>query len=400
MRRNQNKTVASSQRGISLVELLIAISLGLFLTWGATQAYLVGKQTYSMQQALSRIQENGRMVHELMAYEVRNAGSIGCVSRMLMENSSTGTGCSSGVSMLNSPNSVEYNFGNIVYGINDADGSPTSGQPFAGTGGLSPAPKAQTDVLLVRGISSTAATQLSGNTTGNGSGSFPVMLNAAPDGSGCVDGGICNNDILVLSDCVKAKIFQVTNVGGGAAFAHAVSARNQCSQWTGTVPFMAGAQVAKMYNNFYYVANNVAGRPALYMAGLDGVGTELLEGVEDMQIEYGVGKEDQTPCTDASQLGTGYEIDQYKTADQVTAQEWSAWDELLCDTATPRRAVVAVRYSLLVRSEDWVLDAPQHYNFNGVDYVGGVQGTVATAASDRRLRQIFTTTVSIRNQVK
>lgn len=398
MKLHKQNMALASQRGISLLELLISISLGLFLTWGATQAYLLGKQTYSMQQALSRIQENGRMVHELMAYETRNAGSIGCVSRMLMENSSTGSGCTSGVSMLNNPTSVEYNFGNIVYGINNVDGSPTAGQPFAGPG-LNPAPKAQTDVLLVRGVLSGTAAPLSLDTAPNGVGNFTVQPTGAPSGS-CANNGMCVNDILVVSDCVKAKVFQLTAMTGGSVLSHNVSSRNQCNQWQGNIRFAAGAPVSKMYNNFYYIANNPAGRPALYMAGLDGVGTELLEGVEDMQIEYGVGAEDQTPCTVAGQLGTGYVIDQYKTADQVTAKEWSAWDELLCDLASPRRAVVAVRYSMLVRSEDWVLDAPQQYNFNGVDYVGGVQGTAATPASDRRLRQIFTTTVSIRNQVK
>lgn len=386
----------SSQRGLSLIELIISISLGLFLTWGATQSFLVGKQTYSMQQALSRIQENGRMAHEFMAYDIRNAGSIGCGSRLLLQNASSGNGCSNGVSMTNNPTSVDYYFGRIVYGVNDTPNASNLGQTFAGPG-LVPAPKANTDVLLVRGVSAERSVELSGDSTPTGSGNFSVTM-TSNDGGGCFS-GICVNDIVALTDCAKAKIFQVTNMGGGTAISHGVSTVNQCAVWSGSSAFKAGAQLYRMYNNFYYIAENAANRPALYTAGINGVGTELLEGVEDMQIEYGIGSEDVTPCTTAGVTGSGYIINQWKSADQVTAAEWDAWDEQLC-SPTPRTAVVAVRYSLLMRSEEWVLDAPQAYNFNGVDYVGGVQGTAPTAASDRRLRQIFTTTVSVRNQVK
>ena len=44
-RQNLTHHALRSQQGLSLVELLVAMALGLFLTWGATQAFLTGKQT-------------------------------------------------------------------------------------------------------------------------------------------------------------------------------------------------------------------------------------------------------------------------------------------------------------------------------------------------------------------
>ncbi|RYZ81289.1 MAG: prepilin-type N-terminal cleavage/methylation domain-containing protein, partial [Moraxellaceae bacterium] len=45
------------QKGLSLVELMIAITLGLILMSGVVKVFLNSKSTYSTQQALSRIQE-------------------------------------------------------------------------------------------------------------------------------------------------------------------------------------------------------------------------------------------------------------------------------------------------------------------------------------------------------
>ena len=65
----------AAQQGLSLVELMVAIALGLFLSWGAIQAFLSGKQTYSTQQALSRIQENARLVQDFLGFDIRSDGT-------------------------------------------------------------------------------------------------------------------------------------------------------------------------------------------------------------------------------------------------------------------------------------------------------------------------------------
>jgi carbonic anhydrase len=52
---------------------------------------------------------------------------------------------------------------------------------------------------------------------------------------------------------------------------------------------------------------------------------------------------------------------------------------------------VAIRYSLLLRSEDQLLETPQAYTYNGV--------ITTPPATDRRLRQVVTGTISIRSRL-
>lgn len=383
MKQYSYNSLPALQRGLSLVELLIAIALGLFLVWGAMQAYLTSKQTYSMQQSLSRVQETGRMAHEFLSFDIRNAGNTGCGTNNLQENADTGDGCADGVNMLEGDTTIDLDFSNSVYGVDDVDGSATAGQAFSGAG-LDPAPKKGTDMFVVRG-SFSSGVRLTDTAKANDA-NFTVNV-VSDDGNGCYS-GMCPGDILVVTDCVKSKIFQATKLNqSGELVLHDKSGQNKCAAWGGNganaPAFNDGAQILKMSSTFYYVADNPDGRPALYKRGLTGAAVELLEGVEDMQLEFGIGEN----------LGDGYVIKEYKTANNVNPNEWDAWDG-------DDFAVIAVRYSLLVRSEDSGLDAPQVYSFNGKDYVGGVEGTAIAADSDRRLRQVFTSTVGLRNRVR
>ena len=51
---------ATLQSGISLIELMIAMALGLFLILGATQIYIDNKKSYAFQQSQSENQEGSR----------------------------------------------------------------------------------------------------------------------------------------------------------------------------------------------------------------------------------------------------------------------------------------------------------------------------------------------------
>lgn len=65
------------QRGLSLVELLIAMALGLALLAGVLQVVLGSKRSYQHGVALAELQENGRFALEAMAQDLRNAGFRG-----------------------------------------------------------------------------------------------------------------------------------------------------------------------------------------------------------------------------------------------------------------------------------------------------------------------------------
>lgn len=67
-------SAAGSQRGLTLVELMVALVLGLFLLAVVGTLFLGSKQTYRTQENLARMQENGRFVLDLLGRNVREAG--------------------------------------------------------------------------------------------------------------------------------------------------------------------------------------------------------------------------------------------------------------------------------------------------------------------------------------
>lgn len=109
------------QQGLSLVELLIAMALGLMLTVGALQMMLSSQTMFSTTDSLSRIQENGRFALEFISKNVRMAGydSDEQGNLFLDANTLNGAGANSDqFAVLLNPNDDEDCLGNAV-GAND-----------------------------------------------------------------------------------------------------------------------------------------------------------------------------------------------------------------------------------------------------------------------------------------
>lgn len=64
------------QRGLSIVELLVAVVISMLLMTGVVQVFLSSKQTYASNEAASRLQENGRFALEFIAQSARHAGYV------------------------------------------------------------------------------------------------------------------------------------------------------------------------------------------------------------------------------------------------------------------------------------------------------------------------------------
>lgn len=62
------------QRGLTLIEMMVAMAIGVFLTWGAIQMYASSKRNYTASESMSRLQENGRFALETIEPDVRMAG--------------------------------------------------------------------------------------------------------------------------------------------------------------------------------------------------------------------------------------------------------------------------------------------------------------------------------------
>jgi type IV pilus assembly protein PilW len=67
----------SRQRGVSVVELMVAMALGLFLLAALVTILLNGKDAFGSANQLSRLQENGRIATNLIVSDLKRAGYMG-----------------------------------------------------------------------------------------------------------------------------------------------------------------------------------------------------------------------------------------------------------------------------------------------------------------------------------
>lgn len=338
------------QRGLSLVELMISITIGLILMTGVVQLFLSSRATFTTQQAMSRVQETGRLAIDFMARDIRMAGYAGCVSRGETE---VVNGLSSDAD------------GDFLYDFDVAMEGHSAGSADSADflDDLDADVEAGTDVLVVRsgGASVFPLTQASGNS---------ANIKVAGAASGDCAGDICRGDVVVLSDCAQARRFQVTNltaISGGTEINvvhsnaggngnNSISPGNSESTWD--QEFGPGSELMRISTIIYYVADNAAGQPSLYQKIGSRSAVELVQGVESLRLFYAV---DDGP---------------YQTEGSVT--DWNA--------------VSSVRIELLVRSlEDNVIQDVQGYT---------LAGTTVADPGDRRLRQVFTSTVALRNRLQ
>jgi len=72
-----NSKVLSRQSGVSLVELMIAMMLGVFLMFALVEILINGKQSFGAASQMSRLQENGRISTNLIVSDLKRAGYLG-----------------------------------------------------------------------------------------------------------------------------------------------------------------------------------------------------------------------------------------------------------------------------------------------------------------------------------
>jgi type IV pilus assembly protein PilW len=235
---------------------------------------------------------------------------------------------------------------------------PSSASPHFGPDN----PLSGRDVLVLRGMADSNGVRVLQHAAGTPAGSEGLRVAAGS--------GLAANDIVLASDCLAAAAFQITGIstsGGFETLGHGADASAGLTPGNASTDLgkeFAGGEIVKIATRTYYVRNNATGAPALFRRQGAADAEELVEGVEDLQISYGV---DDTG---------DFTADRYVAADVVESEgKWSG--------------VVSVELRVLVRSaENEVVPAAQTYAFNG---------SSATSA-DRRLRQAFSATVALRNR--
>lgn len=348
-----------NQQGFSLMELIVVTAIGIVILGGVSAAYLSGRQAYRTQDANSRLQESARYAFEVISREVRMAGYVGCGG------SHDVTPQSIACSGTCPPNVGVGAVGFVpitVYSI-AADGSGWTGQPAGIT------PLKGTHVIEVQRMDECGAHLVGNYIPSNAN----VQISAQ---------NTCNfqkGEILMISNCSKTNIFRANNVSNGSGKITITHSNGNGYNNKTKLPddFGTDAQIGKFKKVAYYVALNAKGIPALFMvdpyrvADADCVATssgaslrvcayELVENVYDLQTLVAV---------DSDLNGA---VESYKVPSTLAAADWLR--------------VAAIRVTLSVRSQyDSVAVEESLYKFNGAD------------VTDDRLRQAFTSVVSLRN---
>jgi type IV pilus assembly protein PilW len=352
-------------KGMTLVELLVAMALGSVLLGGIVQVFVGSKQAYSFNEELGLIQENARFAIEFITRDVRMAGSWGCNKDIPVVNT---------LNPIVGPGNWKTN---LTDGLGGFDGNDTGNAVFTGTPAEFPnvTPPAVTagtvpisDVMTVSRLDTGAALRVTGH-------------NAGPAASLQLSGHNFNKgDILIVTDCEQSSIFQHASVstmnvihstgGGGLTPGNCTKGLGHgpvplCSSTNGnSKQYGNDARVMAVSISAYYVDVAANGLPALYVksVGNNAVATpnELVQGIENIQVLYG---ED----IDADGVPNRY----------VDATNVGTWAN-----------VVAAKIYLLARSFVTVASEPQDFSFMGTVYT----------PTDRFLRQEFISTVKIRNK--
>ena len=377
-RRGLNHCFAHPSSGLSLVELMLALALGLVIIAALGQLYAGGKQSYVLSDAMARLDESGRFVVDFLATDLRMAGYLSC----------GGSQASIGNSVRNDA-SVDHSWLYQTQGIQGYEGSvSTPAPPLDFTGQY----LAGTDILIIR----RATLDLERSVIQDcGSG-----INSLCPG-GVMKLGLDHHfqigEILVISNpsCTQASLFQVAQVlnldhpqqvttfdaiqyGLGTGLIPGNCTRSlfgafNCSNYaTNAVAgsFRPGSMVSRFATHAYYVS---ATDPPVLMRKrlgvLNGQATviteELIRNVENFQVLFG-----RDTVKD-----NNHRVDDYVTADQVT--DWTA--------------VVSVRFALLIRSDEANVRA------KAVSLPYDMLGTRVAAPMDRRLRRSLGSVVALRN---
>ncbi len=265
-------------RGFTLIELMIAMLLGLLVVAAAGAIFVSNRQTYLATESLGRVQESARVAFELMARDLREAGGNPCDRRVEIA-SVVDPGMTAWWADWGRPGSqpvIGYGSGSTVAGL------PSSGGVGEWTGG--------SDVIELK--SASAGVAVESHTAGTAM--FAVES---------ADAGLAAGDLAVVCDYTHASLFEVSSVAGGTnpTISHDISGNNctrglglpvNCDGGTGTIYiYPANSTVAKVSSTRWYVGNNDEGGTSLFRqtrrsSAAGEASEEVVRGVVGMELDY------------------------------------------------------------------------------------------------------------------
>jgi type IV pilus assembly protein PilW len=356
-----------------MVELMVAITLGLLLTGAVISVFIGSRTAYQQTSGVGEMSDSGRFALNLIGESVRSAGNLACNSAM-----------SATSQTLLGINLFASNFGQGIAGF-EAIGTgpggaialpavPVAGAPNNWNPNLDPAmtgaipgplglPVQGSDVLVVR--SSVPRVAPVYTTADVAPGAVNVFVTTLPPPPANV---ITATQYAAIADCTKSVIFQVAAVANGAP-------ANVNLNGALPIGFSAGALVTPLTTTVYYIGTGSDGDSSLWrLEQVNGPAfaapEELVPDVENMQVLYGI---DPAGTQTAAA---------YVTADQVGATN-----------------VVSIQVALLVASPPGNKPVVVPPAFNMLGTPAGAPPVAVTVPGDNRSRQVFYATINLRDAV-
>ncbi len=277
------RTSSAHQQGMSLVEIMVALALGAFITVGIIQMFTANRTTYDVNMGQARMQENARFAMEFLAAPIRMAGYTGCSARAEVFNALNPVG---GQQM------SEFDMSEPIAGhaATGATWSPPLSELPSGIDDVVPG----TDVLIVRSVSGDGLRLAQDMPNASA-----VIFSVIPDDP--TDPGFDDGSVLMISDCSRATVFQITNTqvsGGTFQIQHntggSVVPGNSTQRLApDDVGFRRDAAVYMLNTEYFYIApgagTNNRGDAPLSLWRKRGVraAEELVEGIESLLVLYG-----------------------------------------------------------------------------------------------------------------
>ncbi|WP_443192279.1 PilW family protein [Pseudomonas indica] len=348
-----------NQKGLSLIELMVAMLISLILLGGVLQVFLSSKNLYNTNTAVSRVQENGRFATEFLSFDIRQAGYKGeCLIPPKQHLD------------IDDETQDLQNAYSTTPAIQGWDGQKPS--IFLATETI----RANTDSLIVKYAGDGSEFTASGTNNPN-----------TPSVTAGASTGAYAEQIVILANSTGCDIFQNANNENASAFQKSggnVSPGNINAHWSHSYTGKFSSYILRSHT--YYIRNNNGRLPSLVRKVLSPTrqDEELIEGVIDMQVTYGIDRNGDRIADEYVKAGTN----------NLTATGAGDWDK-----------VVSARVSLLVISpETNVVDELQQFVYpaaKGITkedaFAKYEDGTVTIKS--KRLAQVFTTTVAIRNRL-
>lgn len=259
--------------GFTLVELMVAMVLGLVVIAGAGSVFLSNQRVYRTNRALSDVQDSTRLAFELLARDIRHAGLTACSNSARVANVLKGGPAAGGATWW-------ANWNNAVRGYAGND-------PVVAAGNGEGDRVANTHSLQLLGGDSASHSVASHDPT-----TAQFVLNEA-------DPDYLAKDVFIVCDYDHAAIFQSSAYSASAkTVGHATTADN-CSTGLGFptscgtanfYTFGSNAYLTRLNVADWYIGRNPDGGTSLYRFGRAGGGAltrqEMVRGVTNLQLTY------------------------------------------------------------------------------------------------------------------